>query len=146
MKDQQLVDTLKAISSIHRSQFDQRRRIEWRVFVSTLGVYAAIIGASLTGDVELPHACWFRCATWIALLGLSLIAIFGLRAMNKANETNKRFAHVAENVLMRLSGEQEFAEVRASIPAFPGFRWSLTWQAVVLVLFAVAASLTVTTS
>jgi hypothetical protein len=32
------VDILKAISQVHRSQFDERRHYEWRVLLLTLGV------------------------------------------------------------------------------------------------------------
>ncbi len=144
MKQETLIDILKTVSSIHRSQFDQRRSYEWRVIFAVLGVYAASVSAGFIGPKALPQTTTFRWLVWLLFLVLAAISSVYLYFLHKANQVNKRFAQAAEDALMDLSREKRFVQARQQIPRAVRWDWSLTWQVVTLLLFAVASSVLLT--
>lgn len=113
MDKKQLVEVLGKIASVHRAQFDERRKYEWKVLLSTLGVYAASVVAKLTGRVSLPSTPVFIALVWVSFAGLAVISSIYLSYIHRANDANKKFAQVAEDALMDLSGVEEFAQIRA---------------------------------
>ncbi|MCE5305725.1 MAG: hypothetical protein ABFD00_01965 [Chloroherpetonaceae bacterium] len=48
------IEIYKHLSDVHRSQFDQRRQIEWKVFLSTLGIFATILVGKYANAIEYP--------------------------------------------------------------------------------------------
>jgi hypothetical protein len=59
-------DILKSLADSHRSQFDQRRTIEWRIIFATLGFYRGTTAAVLAKDISLPIT-WYTFISYIAL-------------------------------------------------------------------------------
>lgn len=140
MEDKALVDLHKTISQIHRSQFDERRRYEWRVLTYSLGIYVAVLVGKYTGEVKFPSSPAFAWAVWIVFISLALASAAYLWCVHVANKVNQRFAHAAEDALMCLSKEESYKAVRNSLPGVVGFHWALVWEVVVLVLVAVGTA------
>jgi len=144
MKKENQIEILKTLSMIHRGQFDQRRTYEWRIIFATLGIFASSVAAKLLGTANLPTSYLFRVIVWIAFIILAIIASIYLYFVHQANETNKRFAHAAEDALMNISGVEGFIQAKADIPKSVRWFWSLTWQVMTLILFAVVCSFIIT--
>jgi len=141
MDEKVLVELLKGISDIHRSQFDERRRYEWRVLLSTLGFYVGTIGAKLASKITLPSSTLFFVIISVSFIGLGIISSFYLSFIHRANKVNKRFAQAAENVLMDKSEVTEFKNIINSLSVSGSDHWSLYWQVTSIFLFAVVSLL-----
>lgn len=140
MNEDSLVELLQGISDTHRSQFNERRKYEWKVLVATFGIYAAVTAAKFTGGVILPTETWFYLLAWFLSGSLATISSVYLSYIHRANKINQDFAHVAEDALMDLSGISEFETIRKSIPSFARKHWSLIWQVLTIVLFAIVST------
>lgn len=140
MKEDNLVELLQNLSETHRSQFVERRKYEWKVLVSTCGIYAVVLGAKFTGEISLPSTRCFYILSWVISASLAVISSIYLWYIHRANKINQDLAHVAENALMDLSEIKEFRKVRKSIPEFAYKYWSLTWQIITISLFAIIST------
>jgi hypothetical protein len=138
MDDNNKVDALKAISNVHRSQFNERRQYEWKVLLLTLGIYAAILASKYTGSVHIPSTSTFYVCFWIMAFLLAVISSMYLWFLNRANKVNQDFAHVAEDALMEISGNKNFDGVKKSLPKFVWQYWSYAFQLGTIILFALA--------
>jgi hypothetical protein len=77
---------------------------------------------------------------WIVSIGLAIVSSIYLWYIHQANEVNQKFAHVAENALMDLSGVEPSDDVRTSLPKFVRFHWSYAWQVVTIFLFGLVTA------
>ena len=126
LKSRQLLDRrLQYISRLHRSEYENRRKFEWRTLTAALATcVAASVGATrLTGHKPGLFA--------IVLLGAGVIivskmAISYLTSIHERNKYNKNLAEVAERCLIEATNEQ--IVINASKPSFTSHDWSLAWQ------------------
>jgi hypothetical protein len=93
------LDCLKYISQIHRSQFDERRKIEFKILFSTLSFYILSVAAIYGGKVQLPSNWMFIFAIWVVLSGVAVITVIYLLSIHKACNMNKTFAENAEHAI-----------------------------------------------
>ncbi len=62
------VENLRFISTTQRSALEERRRYEWRTFVTTLTLYVLTVSAVYAGSFRLPqytHAAYSLCMVWL---------------------------------------------------------------------------------
>ncbi len=139
------IEILKFLSQTHRAQFDRRREYEWKTLFSTLGVFGLSAATKLTGRVDIPDSCGFKILVWVIFIFLAVISSVYLYNIHIANQINKHFAEIAEGALIRISNFPDLvkAQSKAEKSRSPNF-WSITWQLVTILSFALAAAYVVT--
>lgn len=151
------IECLKFISQIHRSQFDERRRYEWKIVFTSLSFYVLCVAAVFGGEVTLPSSWPFKLAIWIMFLALAVIVATFLASLHTANNVNKGFAENAENAIAAiLEGEGPTSSPLFHVPENScvswrcffksGIRgiWAWRWQVVTLLFFAIASAMLLT--
>lgn len=133
------IDIYKFISLTHRKEFHERRKYEWRVFFSTLGIYSSIIVGKFTTNAIPPKISpTFGFVFLICDFFIAISAIIYLALVNNATSLNKDFAHTAEDALMDLSPcKGDFKDIRMRSIGIYRIWWSLTWQTIIIILFAI---------
>lgn len=58
-------EILRFISDTHRREFHERRKIEWKALVMTVGFYVLATTAKLTGKASLPNSCSIHSLVWV---------------------------------------------------------------------------------
>jgi hypothetical protein len=96
------VDVLKHISQIHRQQFDERRKYEWKAFYTTLTLYVLIAVSKFDNDLNVPKNQIFKYFLIIIVIALGILSIGFLISVFKANRINKTIAHNSEDVIREL--------------------------------------------
>jgi hypothetical protein len=141
------MEGLKYLAASHRSQFDERRRIEWRVIFAALSFYVGTTSAVLAKGIKVP-------VNKLSICGYLLVAVLTasyLAFIHMANNMNKSIAENAEDAIAVLLGHTKkapqdlfdfskhwtswctlFSGARAS-------RWGWFWEAATLLLFAMAS-------
>ncbi len=54
MTPKEKCDVLQFLAQIHRSQFDERRKHEWKVVFTILTFYVLVAAASIKGEFQKP--------------------------------------------------------------------------------------------
>lgn len=93
-----LIDGLKHISQVHRSQFDERRKTEWKIVFTVLAFYFGIITAKITNSIDTSQN---KLGVTIVIFFIAFITIFYLRRIHIANHTNKIIAQKAEDAIVK---------------------------------------------
>ena len=140
MTEKERIDTLKIISSIHRMEADRRSKTAWRVFYTTLGVFAAGVTAKFSVGYLIPEVTeykWWILGCAIILVIITLVFIYFVQ---RVNEANKRLAHAAENKIMDILAEPTINKTVMKLPKFASLYWSFGWQLSILVIFAAICS------
>ncbi len=135
MNNSDRIEILNTIATIHRQQFDERRRYEWRVLFSTLGIFAALLVEKITGKLNNFTECNIQIIFSIISIVLITISSIYLCHIHRANSVNKGIAQVAENELMALSGVKEKFDKEISMKP-KCKRWAIIWQIATIALFA----------
>ncbi len=100
-----ILDGLKHISKIHRSQLDERRKYEWKIFLASISLYVLSVAAVYKGDVQLPNNCKFITIICIAFSIQAITTILFLAYVYGANKKNKTIAENSEMALADLIGK-----------------------------------------
>ena len=137
---------LRHLSSIHRQEFTERRKIEWKVIFGVLSFYVLVVGARYAGHFIVPDTWGTAFLIWGIAIVLALATCNYLRLIHGANRVNKKFAEAAENAMIDEDGIVALREVRerASDRSATGGNWSLGWQCAFVLVFAVVAALLLT--
>lgn len=156
MEEKEKLDCLKFIAQIHRSQFDERRRIEWRIVFTTLTFYVLIVAAKYGGDYTLPSGSGYKCMVRILLTGLLLIAAVFLGYVHLANNKNKSLAENAEDAMIDslqnsfvptglggLKKDKYPVSWRCFLIDLKG-AWAWFWGVLTIALFALASAVLLT--
>ena len=150
-------ECLKFISQVHRSQFNERRRYEWKIVFTSLSFYALCVAAVFGGKVTLPTSWQFKLVIWIMFLVLAVVIATFLASLHTANNMNKSFAENAENAIADiLEGKDPTTLPLLSPPKncrvswgslfkseIRGI-WAWRWQVVTLLFFAIASAMLLT--
>ena len=128
MQPETILAGLKHLSSIHRGQFDERRKYEWKVLLSTLSFYVLPAFAKFSNNIKLPEGQIFKSAIWIFFLFLAIAAINYLRKFHKANDENKSRAQKAEEAIAKLINFELDTESKTDKMK----QWSLLWQSTII--------------
>lgn len=134
IKSIEKIEILKWISQIHRGQFDERRHYEWRIIFAVLGIYSSLILGELTSNTSISETNSYYLIMF-GIGGLFLITAIYLNKINVANRKNKKFAEIAEDHLLALSGE-DFKEALTIDEGGEG-TWSYWWQVAMILVFAI---------
>ncbi len=152
LNDKDRLDYLKFISQTHRSQFDERRKYEWRIVFTTLSFYVLCIATVYGGKVTLPSGLFFKVAVWVIFLALAILVSTFLSSLHTANNINKTFAERAENAIADvLNGKTIkqlflFSPVEFKVSWRDLFNddisgiWAWRWQVIILLFFAVVSA------
>jgi len=99
------LECLKFISQIHRSQFTERSKYEWKIVFTTLTFYVLFIVAVYSGKIILPSVKSGILAFLIVPVmsfGLATVIAIYLGYVHISNNKNKTFAENAENAMWNL--------------------------------------------
>ena len=103
------LECLKFISQIHRSQFTERTRYEWKIVFTTLTFYVLSIVAVYSGQITLPSVesgilafIVLRSIVLGMFLGLATVIAIYLGYIHMGNNKNKTFAENAEHTIGNL--------------------------------------------
>jgi hypothetical protein len=102
LTDKEKADSLLQLAKIHRDQFDERRRTEWKLVFVVLAFYFSLITARITEKVDLTNIPQWEIA--LIIFGIAFVACIYLAFIHNANHKNKSFAKNAENKVERLLG------------------------------------------
>lgn len=126
LKQRQLLDRrLQYISRLHRSEYENRRKFEWRTLTAALATYvAASIGATrLAGH---KPGIYVMAVLGVGIVIVAKMAISYLSSIHERNLFNKKLAEAAERCLIDATHERSVID--ASKPNFISHDWSLAWQ------------------
>ena len=146
------LECLKFISQVHRSQFNERRKYEWKIVLTTLSFYVFCVAAVYGGNFTLPNSWIFKGAVWIIFIPLAAIASGFLRLLHRANNLNKIFAERAENAIADILGNKTLFSCPDNYRVFQsslfkkdiGGMWAWCWQTAMLFFFAIVSVILLT--
>lgn len=96
------LDSLKHISQIHRSQLDERRKYEWKIFLASISFYVLTVAAIYKDKIELQGNYISLCVIYFVFLAQAIVTIFFLARVHWANYKNKSIAEKAEQEIATL--------------------------------------------
>lgn len=107
------LDGLKHISKIHRSQFDERRKTEWKLVFAIIAFYFGIITTNISNNFltdntnpVINHS--LQTTIFYVFFIITLLSILYLLFIHKANFINKSIAEDAEeNIEIIINGGKE---------------------------------------
>jgi len=150
------LEALKFISQVHRSQFNERRRYEWKIVFTSLTFYVLCVAATYGGWVSIPSNWEFKLGIWIMFLALAVAVATFLSSLHTANNMNKTFAQRAEDAIAdMLDGKERETLSLFSNPNIRvswdtllkrniGGMWAWRWQVLTLLVFAITSALFLT--
>ncbi len=98
------IESLKYLSQIHRQQFDERRKYEWKIIFTVLTFYVLCVSAVYVQKITIKSYEWLIWLFFIILAGA--VSEF-LRCLHKANDKNKKIAQSAEDTISKLIGNEK---------------------------------------
>ena len=141
-----LIEGLKHISKTHRSQFDERRKTEWKIVFTILAFYIGIIAAKITDKIEIEkNYLELIIAIWLFFLVIAIITILYLRRIHKANHTNKLIAKKAEDAIVAILQNNV-----PNLDILPNLdlkewkkwkKWSWFWQFLMIISIALCSAI-----
>lgn len=130
--DTKEAENLRFISTTQRAALDERRRYEWRTFVTTLTLYVLTVSAVYAGSFRLPQTAYTSCAVAFVAFLLWLVSSLFLSQIHDANAMNKRFAEAAERDLVDSLSSGELKRVLPPAGATRPYHWALRWECVII--------------
>ena len=151
VESKEKLESFLFLAQIHRKQFDERRRYEWKIIFTLLSFYVLAALFTLQDKVNPPSA-WI---VWLCFLILAIISSLFLAFLHAANFKNKEIAHRAEGAILDILNETGskvnlFKEhtLWLSCKLFDKLKnsnqWSWLWQTVIIFLFALMSALVIT--
>lgn len=139
MTPKEKCDALQFLARIHRSQFDERRKHEWKVVFTILTFFVLVAAAGVKGEFQKPLLAGY------VFYSLAAISSLFLAFVHHANHLNKIIAQAAE------SGIQDILNGRSPtlniLPPKVGVfswlcrsGWAWIWQTAVVFIFAHAVA------
>ncbi|MBZ9571754.1 hypothetical protein KJA15_00210 [Patescibacteria group bacterium] len=135
------IDCLKHLSKIHRSQFDERRKIEWKLIFAILVFYFGIITAKITSTNKVVITSPLKVLISSFFFIIAAFAICYLTYFHLANHKNKFFAQNSGDAIRDL--------LKGKVPNFDIFEfewkdilsnWSFKMQIALLFSMAFCSS------
>jgi len=99
------LEGLKFLTQTHRSEFDERRKYEWKIIFTLLTFYIISIATKYGGNIHLPTDNKFLSIVWSGFLALAIITSIFLGYIHMANNKNKTIAENAEEAIGMLINE-----------------------------------------
>lgn len=152
------MDGLLQLAKIHRDQFDERRRTEWKFVFVVLAFYFSLITAKLTKKID--SNVFQSDGIIFVIFGISIVTCIYIAFIHNANHKNKDAAKKAENEVEKLLGynNNEIFEKDNTKKCFlslnwfkeklkewserhPWFNWSSASQWFLITLIAIGTSI-----
>jgi hypothetical protein len=137
-------DALKFLSQTHRALHDQRRKLEFQVLFTSISFYVFTGAARFSGKLALPTSAKFVVFVWVFCIGLSFAASVFLLRLHKANLRNITVAESAEDAIIQALSHHGLSLPSVGKQRSGWFFLGWLWQSIVVVFFAVACSLFLT--
>ena len=136
------LDGLKHISLTHRSQLDERRKYEWKIFLPAVTFCILSVAAIHKGDVKLPCKCYFIYIIYLIFIFLAVATIRLLYFVYRANKKNKTIAENAEIAIADLIGKARVFSICSNHDS-DNKRDSMVpfWQATMIIIFAFTSAI-----
>ncbi|MCK4830221.1 hypothetical protein KA005_81640, partial [bacterium] len=94
MEAKDKLGSLRSLAQIHRGQFDERHRYEWKIIFTILSFYVLSAALSCKKGTALPTGTWFHWTVWISFITLAALSSVFLAFIHVANHKN---ISIAEN-------------------------------------------------
>lgn len=133
-------ENLRFISTTQRAALEERRRYEWRTFVTTLTLYVLTVSAVYAGSFRLPQYPHTSCAVFLVALLLWAASSQFLSSIHDANATNKSIAEAAERDIVNSLIDSEVKRVLPPVGATKPYHWALRWQCAIIGLVAIVSA------
>jgi len=142
------LDGLKHLSQIHRSQLDERRKYEWKIFLASISLYVLSVAAVYKDNVTLPNNCIFMKIIFIVFSFQAIFTIIFLSHVYRANKKNKIIAENAEIALADLIGKARVFSICNNYDSDDNSSnrkssdiWVVICQTIMIIIFAFTAYL-----
>src|ERR1700744_2346894 len=92
-------DILKHLSNTHRLEFQNRKKLEWRIFFSVPTSFAIIAAGVWSNNTTLDQRIIGKMPSqyvWIVFIIVVVVTWFLLYCLHLSHEVNKSAAHKAE--------------------------------------------------
>lgn len=98
------LDALKFVSETHRNVREERRKLESRVFFTTVAFFAIIVGAKFSGKISLSSQdeVYFIIGTFFMLLVSSILSALYIYRLSKQSKKNRKIAEKAEAEILNI--------------------------------------------
>lgn len=133
-------ENLRFISTTQRAALDERRRYEWRTFVTALTLYVLTVSAVYAGNFRLPQYANTSCFVFFVVFLLWAVSSLFLSSIHDANATNKSIAEAAERDIINSLIDSEVKRVLLSVGATKPYHWALRWQCIIIGLVAIVSA------
>lgn len=97
MNDREKIEVLQFIATQHRTEFENRRKVEWRVVILCLTFYVVALAMKLRPGSEIPNISWL--VVMLGFLSIALVTVIFSLHIHRAHAINKEFAERAENTI-----------------------------------------------
>ena len=151
MEPKEKLESFRFLAQIHRSQFDERRKYEWKIVFTILTFYVLAVALRLQNKVVFPSV-WI---VWVSFIILALIFSIFPALIQAAKYKNRSIAHRAEGAILDILNETGSKVDLFGDPSPPWLsckcferlkksnQWEWLWQTIVIFLFAITSALVV---
>lgn len=118
MEEKSKLEWLKFLSNTHRTEFNERRKHEWKTLLSLITFYILCAASVLSGKFKIPSSPLILILlTWAVFLFAAVIAVHFLLDLHSANNINKEIANKSENAIVDiLNGDSPETSRKTLIP------------------------------
>lgn len=157
MNPEEKLKCLRYLSELHRGQFNERRKYEWKSFITLLTFYVLCVATKYAGKSNFPDGPLFRTSVWVVFIGIAILTVLFLAKVNWVNNMNKGLAEHAEDFIREmLKGDspelkllfptkaQKWISWKGTFTIHRKSIWSWSWQSVMVIIFAVTGAMLLT--
>lgn len=153
VENSERLDGLKHISQTHRSQFDERRRMEWKLVFAVIAFFLGIITTNLSDKIISGNDSFLinqelHFNLVIIFFVIVALSIIYLLCIHSANYKNKKIAEDAENAISDIVNGEE--DINFNMPCERtfwekikdlkyGLNWSWFFQMMILFFICLVA-------
>lgn len=145
------LDGLKHISQTHRSQLDERRKYEWKIFLASASFYVLSVAAVYKDEIKLQGNYIGIFIIYFVFLVQAIVTVLFLGHIHIANNKNKILAENAEKEIAVLIGHKLDAKTNNYWDSSNKFlsrkatgRGVFFCQAVMIFIFAITSAIVIT--
>lgn len=143
LKNEEIINGLKHLSSTHRELHNNRRKYEWKVFFTFLSFYVLTVLAFLTKDfnIKVTEKCCYILLFVLIYITIAVFAILFLYNLHKANSKNVGVAEYCEDSIIEIlnDGKNEYKKIKEIINTTKPRLWAFNFQLITIIVFTVSA-------
>jgi hypothetical protein len=150
MESKEKLESFRFLAQLHRSQFDERRKYEWKIIFTILSFYVLAAALRLQNNLIMPPA-WL---VWVSFILLALLSSLFLALTHAAKFKSRAIAHRAESAILDILNETgskvNLFEEHSPWLSYKCFerlkksnQWEWYWQTIVILFFSIASALVI---